>query len=218
MQRHKYSVKGFRYRWFTIRVRGRENHTGTTPLNARRDALLSAAKMIVASNTIAERFGGLASTGIVHVLPGSINTIPGDVVFSLDMRASSAQVLNNMEDVIRESFAEIASENQHNPCEVTWTLDTQSHAVAFHEQAVHCVSDSCEKFFQEDAKTLVAPMVSGAGHDSVYTNRVTPTAMVFVPCRGGISHHPEEYCRPEDCATGAQIIIDASLKFDSTRD
>ena len=68
-----------------------------------------------------------------------------------------------------------------------------------------------------DQKNLVRRMTSGAGHDSVFASRRCPTAMVFVPCKDGVSHHPEEWCEKEDCANGASVLMGAALRFDQKR-
>ena len=92
--------------------------------------------MIVSSNTVAKRHGSLATTGILNLLPGSVNTIPGSVKFSLDMRASTDQTLERAEDETRKSFADIASRNSVDPCGVNWVLDSESRAIQFNERAI----------------------------------------------------------------------------------
>ena len=140
--------------------------------------------------------------------------IPGNVIFSLDIRARSNEMLHEIEDAIRLSFAEIAKSDGSN---VHWNLDAQSSAVQFHDHAINCIREACEAMFQEDTDETISPLISGAGHDSVFTHRIAPTAMAFVPCRNGLSHHPEEYCNADDCAIGAQIIMDSLLRFDGYR-
>ena len=173
--------------------------------------------MIVASNGVAAKHGGLATTGVLNVLPGSVNTIPGEVLFSLDIRAGSDQVLENMEREIKRSFADIAGKDTQGSCQVEWKLDAESHATRFHDHAINCINESCEKLFKDNLQRPVSRVISGAGHDSVFTNRRAPTAMVFVPCKDGISHNPMEYCEPADCAIGAQVLVDALFRFDDMR-
>ena len=203
----------YSYRWYTVHIQGKDGHTGTTPLNARSDALLCAARMIVASNSIASKFGGLASTGILKALPGSVNTIPGNVSFSLDIRAGADGVLEDMDRAMKESFQEIAN----GTLQIEWILDAESRATYFDDHAIDCIEQSCKAIFGTRTQELVTRMVSGAGHDSVFTSRRVPTAMVFVPCKDGLSHNPEEYCEASDCAIGTQVLIDAVLRFDASR-
>lgn len=214
------------YRWYTLDVRGRDAHTGSTDLSSRSDALLAASKMIVASREAAYQEGGLASTGIIQASPGSTNTIPGTVRFSLDIRARSDDVVEAIEKRLESEFARIASgkeavfasdKSPRDEVSVTWTLDQRSPAINFHDECIDCVVEAAKDHFGDRAAALTRPMVSGAGHDSVYTSKITPTSMVFVPSRDGVSHNPIEYTSPEDCAIGAQVLMGAVLHFDRRR-
>lgn len=183
------------YRWLTITVNGRDAHTGTTPLTARRDPVLAVSKMIVASNAIAKRHGALASTGVIQ-LPrtSSTNTVASKVSFTLDIRHPRDRVVHAVQDECLQAFAEIAQEDGKG-VSLDWTLDTDSAAVEFDGGCIAAVKDAATQLVGED-KWM--ELTSGAGHDSVYTSRHCPTAMIFVPCREGVSHHPEEYCSPAD--------------------
>ncbi|MCJ1389637.1 hypothetical protein MMC18_002494 [Xylographa bjoerkii] len=205
------------YRWHTITVRGRDTHTGTTALPLRADALLTSAKLILASHRIAAAHGGLASTGILTPSPSSVNTVPGRVTFSLDIRHPDDAALLRMEDAMQAEFAALASgaqlaagEVRGRPCGVQWRLDAPSEAVVFDDACVRCVRESC-------AGLESVEMRSGAGHDSVFTSKRVPTSMIFVPCRDGVSHNPAEYCKKEDCANGAQVLMGAVLRYDALR-
>lgn len=221
-------VKGVQaYRWYTVDVTGRDTHTGTTPLSARSDALLAASKMILHSHRTATKLKALASTGILTLTPGSTNTVPGSVKFSLDIRAPADETVQAVEDEIKDSFALIASGtdvgalNQGGtpgrPCTVNIRTDSVSPAVKFHEDCIRCVSDSAASMFGSDTPNLTKPMTSGAGHDSVFASKVCPTSMIFIPCRDGVSHNPAEYSSPEDCAIGAQVLLGAVLRYDRLR-
>jgi acetylornithine deacetylase/succinyl-diaminopimelate desuccinylase-like protein len=91
-----------------------------------------------------------------------------------------------------------------------------SKAVKFQPEAVNCVEAAAMSLLENatDQKNLVWRMTSGAGHDSVFASRRCPTAMVFVPCKDEVSHHPEEWCEKEDCANGASVLTGAVLRFD----
>lgn len=214
------------YRWFTITVNGRDCHTGTTDLENRADALLGASKMIVASRELAWKYGALASTGIIEARPGSTNTVPGHVQFSLDIRAKANETVARLEQALRAEFADIAQGNgltqgaakaPVDELSVHWKLDSDSAAVNFHQDCIESVAAATKELFGPDSEALTRRMVSGAGHDSVETSKKVPTCMIFVPCRAGVSHNPREYCSPQDCATGAQVLLQSVLAYDRLR-
>ncbi|KAF2803521.1 amidase [Mytilinidion resinicola] len=221
-------VKGVQaYRWYTVTVTGQDCHTGTTDFENRADALLAAAKMILHSHRLATARGALASTGILNLKPGSTNTVPGSVRFSLDIRAPADSTVDMLEADVLADFARIAAGEEVDgisdgctpgrPCEVSFTTDSVSPAVKFHPDCIHAVTEAAGSALGPEAEKLTMEMVSGAGHDSVYTSKRVPTSMIFVPCRDGISHNPREYTSPEDCALGAQVLLQAVLRYDRMR-
>ncbi|KAI5919384.1 hydantoinase/carbamoylase family amidase [Camillea tinctor] len=202
------------YRWLTITIIGRDAHTGTTPLKSRKDPLLAAAKMIASSNAIAKKLGALASTGVLKIPPNSsTNTLASQVSFTLDIRHPKDEVVAQLYNECLESFKEIAQEDGKG-VELKYTLDTDSPAVQFNKDCIRAVEEAATSTV--GAENII-PIVSGAGHDSVYTSKRCPTAMIFVPCKEGVSHNPEEYCSPEDCAIGAQTLLEAVLRYDQFR-
>ena len=222
-------VKGVQaYRWFSVEVKGQDCHTGTTSFAHRADALLAASKMILYSHRAANRRGALASTGILTLKPGSTNTVPGTVKFSLDIRAPKDETVEEVEKACKEAFEKIAKgENvdglndgcaeSDRHCNVNWKTDSVSPAINFHEDCIRCVGDAAGDLFGDEVESMTKPMVSGAGHDSVYTSKRVPTCMIFIPCRDGVSHNPAEYSTPEDCAIGAQILTGAVVHYDRLR-
>lgn len=190
-------VKGVQsIRWYNVHVTGREAHTGTTPMKSRSDALLGAAKMIVATNNIVtqgeifER-GGRATIAVINSLPQSINTIAGNVRLGLDIRAPADADVEHIESLCKARFQDICDEHGLKlEFENFWV----SPALNFDPVMVQCVRDSARSSMGGTCLELV----SGAGHDSVYTSRKVPTAMIFVRCRDGVSHNPAEYSRPEE--------------------
>ncbi|KAK1850572.1 beta-alanine [Colletotrichum chrysophilum] len=202
------------YRWFTFTIKGRDAHTGTTPLKSRSDPLLAASKMIASSNEIAKELGALASTGVIKIPPSSsTNTIPSQVTFTLDIRHPEDSVVDDVQNRVLESFSTIAKADGRG-VQVEWTLDTDSPAAKFHPDCINAVENAATGLFGTDGWL---PITSGAGHDSVYTSKVCPTTMIFVPCKDGVSHHPEEYCSPEDCANGTQALLEAVVSYDKLR-
>ncbi|KUI68581.1 hypothetical protein VM1G_04304 [Cytospora mali] len=208
------------YKWFTVEVEGRASHTGTTPFSARSDALLLAAKLITHSNRIATNHSALASTGILTLSPGSVNTVPGYVRFSLDVRAAADEIVETVEAEMKHEFAKLAKGEpvsvegiQDLPqLSVKWTTDFESRAVLFHKDCIDSVRAAAKSVLGEHR--LYRDMTSGAGHDSVYTSKRCPTSMIFVPSRKGISHHPEEWTSSEDCALGAEVLCQSVLRYD----
>lgn len=223
------------YKWFTVTVKGRDSHTGATSFQHRADALLTASKMILASHKIASKHSALASTGILTLKPGSTNTVPGFVQFSLDVRAPQDSTVEAVESECRAAFSALAAGEDFmalntgdttstRHCSVDWRTDFVSPATHFHEDCISCVQaagqDLCRDEIPAQGKDLGAwgkLMTSGAGHDSVYANKRCPTSMIFVPCRDGVSHNPAEYSSPEACEDGANVLLGAVLRYDKLR-
>ncbi|KAE8452813.1 hypothetical protein EG329_013085 [Mollisiaceae sp. DMI_Dod_QoI] len=175
------------YKWFTITVKGRDCHTGTTDFKNRSDAMLTAAKLILHSHNKASELGCLASTGILTLKPGSTNTVPGFVQFSLDIRSREDSRLLRLDEALKEDFSKIADGEDTSGlnalgtkgrgCAVEWQLDTDSPATKFHEDCIKCVEASAADMLGTNFGTQLQRMTSGAGHDSVYTSRRVPTSM-----------------------------------------
>jgi acetylornithine deacetylase/succinyl-diaminopimelate desuccinylase-like protein len=179
----------------TFTVHGKDAHTGTTPFGARQDPLLAASKMIAASNAIAKRHDALASTGIIKVPSNaSTNTVASNVTFTLDIRHPQDSVVHAVHEECLKAFGAISSEDGKG-VSFDWTLDTDSPAVKFDQGCVASIKAAADHLVGPEKSML---MTSGAGHDTVYTSKHCPSAMIFVPCRDGVSHHPTEYCSPED--------------------
>jgi hydantoinase/carbamoylase family amidase len=216
------------YKWFTVNVKGRDTHTGTTDLKSRADALLTASKMILHSHRLATANQALASTGILHLKPGSTNTVPGSVSFSLDIRSPKDETVAKMTELIQRDFPKIAAGEDvldsnlgctpGLPLSVEIVEDFSSPATNFHTDCITSVRQSANSVLGPNSHNLVMEMTSGAGHDSVYASKRCPTSMIFVPCREGVSHNPREFCKEEDCALGAQVLLQSVVRFDRMRD
>ena len=163
------------FRWHMITVKGRDCHTGTTDFKNRSDAMLTAAKLILHSHNKATEHGCLASTGVLTLKPGSTNTVPGFVRFSLDIRSKEDAKLLQFEEVLKSEFAQIAAGEdvgglntlgtKGRGCTVEWQLDTDSPATKFHEDCVKCVEASAKDMLGTNAGKQVQRMTSSAGHD-----------------------------------------------------
>ena len=190
-------------RWFELNVFGQEAHAGPTPMALRKDALVCASEMIRFVNDLGHKHApdACATCGLVKVLPGSRNVIPGHVWVTIDTRHPDDKMLVSMEQELRASFTEIA--NQHG-CRYELENFWVSPATPFDRD--------CIKLVSEGAQINGFPyreMISGAGHDAVYMARKYPVAMIFVPCEGGISHNEIENATPEDIAAGCQVLFHA---------
>ncbi|KAH7046746.1 hypothetical protein B0J12DRAFT_700877 [Macrophomina phaseolina] len=207
---------------------GRDAHTGTTPLSRRADALLLASKFILHSHRPASRYSALVSTGVLTLLPGSTNTIPGHVRFSLDIRSPDDSVVETIEEQLKQDFGALAAGEDigglhaggtpglNDKFEVAWRTDSQTAATRFHKDCIQTVREAAVEVLG-GAESLVRDMASGAGHDSVYASKHCPTSMIFVPCREGISHNPTEYASAEDCELGAQVLLQSVMRYDALR-
>ena len=213
---------GQAYKWFEVIVKGRDSHAGTTPMAARKDSVLAAAKMIIESNKIAGAYSGLITTGIVETDPGSVNTMAHTTRFTLDIRHPSDTVIAQIEDECRKRFSTIAVDDSEQGVSLEWRQLTANPSVTFHQDCITVIEEAAEDAVAdlprtaEDGKSW-KHMVSGAGHDSFHTSRRCPTGMIFTPTKDGLSHTPTEYCSPEDCALGAQVLLGAVLRYDKLR-
>lgn len=178
--------------------------------------------MIATSNRIAKSRSGLVTTGILVAEPGSVNTMAHTVRFTLDIRHPSDAELSEIVTRCRQVFDEIAREDCEDGVDVKWTCLIENEAAGFHEDCIVVVEqaamETCARLpgNSPDHK-LWKRMISGASHDSCQVSRRVPTAMIFTPTRDGKSHTPVEYCSPEDCALGAQVLLGAVLRYDAAR-
>ncbi|KAK5053265.1 hypothetical protein LTR84_002239 [Exophiala bonariae] len=219
------------YKWFTVTITGRESHAGTTDFDHRADALHAACQFIGAARNIARAAGGLSTVGMLSLSPGSVNTVPGEVRLSLDIRHPTdeglatilAEVENSCRDVseaaLKSSCPEDGSKTSHLRQIAFHMQETfSSPATKFHPDAVLCVEQAAAAMYpKERFEANVKKMISGAGHDSVCTNDHCPTAMIFVPCKDGVSHNPAEWCEQEHCAVGANVLMHSVLRMDRRR-
>ncbi len=193
-------------RWIEFTLTGYESHTGTTPMPVRRNALLGAARAVELVNKIAFDFepNAVATVGYMHVSPNSRNIIPGEVVFCVDLRNPSLDDLKDMETAIVEGIEEIAEKiGLECVSEEVGAYDP----VAFDRDCVAAVRNAAERLGYSHKD-----MVSGAGHDACHIAKVAPTAMIFCPCVGGISHNEAEEITPEWAAAGADVLFHAVVE------
>jgi beta-ureidopropionase / N-carbamoyl-L-amino-acid hydrolase len=194
--------------WFEVSVTGQEAHTGATPMHLRRNALLGAARLVEKVEAIARAHAPLAvaTVGSMRVKPNSPNVVPGEVFLTVDLRHPESAVLEAMETELNTTLSAACDPLGLS---VASTKIWDQPPVVFDAQCVAAVRGAAEA-----CGFKVRDMVSGAGHDAAYVARVAPTAMIFVPCRGGISHNEAEFSTREQCAAGAQVLLQAVLDYD----
>ena len=192
-------------RWYEIEVTGFEAHAGPTPMPSRQDALVGASRMVDLVNRIGFDFApnACATVGWMDVQPNSRNTIPGKVRFSVDFRHPDETTLRAMHERLIAECETIAQASQVSvDIEQIWHFP----ATPFDTGLVNAV-----RLAAEHGGYPHRDIVSGAGHDACYVARVAPTAMIFVPCEGGVSHNEIENAAPEDLTAGTQVLLDAVL-------
>ena len=194
-------------RWYEVTVTGQDAHTGATPMHLRKNALLGAARMVEPVDAIGRKHPpGVATVGRIENRPNSPNVVPGEVFFMIDLRHPDGRDARCDGGGVRAALARSASRSGLAFAEQRiWDQP----AVRFDADCVAAVRRAAEL-----AGTPSRDMVSGAGHDAAYVSRVAPAAMIFVPCRGGISHNEAEFSSKEQCAKGAQVLLQAVLDYD----
>jgi beta-ureidopropionase / N-carbamoyl-L-amino-acid hydrolase len=195
-------------RWYEVTVTGQEAHTGATPMRLRKNALLGAARMIDRIDAIAHEHApdAVGSVGLIENKPNSRNVIPGEVFFTVDFRHPDDNVLDAIEAKFRAALGAIL---QPLGLSYSETRIWDSPAVKFAPELIDCVRLGAAK-----AGFKSRDMISGAGHDAAYIARVAPTTMIFAPCLGGISHNEAESTSFDECAAGAQVLLNAVLEYD----
>ena len=185
---------------FVVEVDGATAHAGTTPVRGRRDALQAALRAVARLNeTMADPNDVLRFTvGRFEVEPNSPNTVPSRVRFSIDLRHPDGWELDR-----RARRIPRVCENAALPCSVRISRTFDQRPVAFESGIVETIERSAAAI---DQPSLRIP--SGANHDAAFVARVSPTAMIFIPCLRGVSHHESEYASPEDCAAGARVLAE----------
>ncbi|MEM6932130.1 MAG: Zn-dependent hydrolase [Pseudomonadota bacterium] len=196
--------QGLRWRRFTIT--GRESHTGTTPMLSRRNAGLAAARIAELTHeaAMAHQPQAVGAMGHLELSPNSPNIIPGKAIATVDIRSPKLEILTDMQSRIEEGASRICDD-----LGLTWTVENAGafDPVTFDPDCVGAIRRAAERLGYSHRD-----MVSGAGHDACLINRVAPTAMVFCPCVGGLSHNEAEEITTEWAAKGANVLFHAVVE------
>ena len=191
---------------FRLTWTGRAGHAGTTPMHLRRDALAAAVEFAAGVEAIARRTRGLVATiGAVQVEPGAANVIPGRVTHTLDVRHADDRVRRAALMQIGRLATRIA---RKRGVARAWQRTQENGAVACSPRLTAALERSV-KAVQGRSLSLV----SGAGHDGVVMSSLCPVAMLFVRCRAGLSHHPDEYASPRDLGVALKVMLDFLKKL-----
>lgn len=191
--------------WFDATLTGQDSHAGTTPPSARRDALAGAAEIILLVERLMHEQGeaGRGTVGRLSVHPNSPNVIPGEIRFGIEFRHPQDDVVETLiERFPREAHSLAAARG------LTLAIRTEFRVAAtpFDPACVALVREACtHRGYQ------ARDMVSGAGHDAVHVASVIPTAMIFTPCKDGLSHNEAESITPEEAEAGTQVLLDVVL-------
>jgi beta-ureidopropionase / N-carbamoyl-L-amino-acid hydrolase len=196
-------------RWWDVTIEGIANHAGTTPMNRRQDAMISAAQLTLAVNRVATSMEGrqVATVGRIHAEPGAPNVIPGRVVMSLEIRDLDANKMQQVFDAIKIEADKISRARQ-TPMRFA-EIEVASPPAPTDLRMRKIIAQSAE-----DLGLSYKFMPSGAGHDAQDMTHVAPTGMIFVPSVGGISHSPKEFTSAEDMANGANVLLRTVLAID----
>ena len=194
-------------RWYDITFTGDSAHAGPTPMEYRHDPLMAATGFIEAMRqSVRDDVDGISrlTIGDFQVAEPSRNVIPGAVTLQVDVRHTDENALQQLDDTLRthvKAFAE--REGVSADIRELWHMPV----TYFDASLVEDLSSAAQALGYPPFR-----MMSGAGHDAVNVSYVTPTAMLFIPCRGGISHNEREYAEPEHCAIATQVLCDALLR------
>jgi beta-ureidopropionase / N-carbamoyl-L-amino-acid hydrolase len=191
-----------------VTVEGMANHAGTTPMNLRKDALLSASRLIIACNEVINSLEGkqVGTVGKISAQPGAYNVVPGKVVFGLEIRDLSPDKIRTLIQEIEKRAAAIAAADG-----TTITINQLL------KMAPALSNKTIQDKIVQSAKAMgftYKYMQSGAGHDSQQMATIAPMGMIFVPSVGGISHSPKEFTKSVDMANGANVLLQTIMALD----
>ena len=199
------SVQGIS--WTEITIEGQSNHAGTTPMHMRHDAGFAAAQIATFVRQIALETGGnqVGTVGKIDLHPNLVNVVASKAVITVDLRNTDDEVLQHAESQLHE-FCKALSEREN--VEITSKILARFEPVTFAQELVAEVTKAAESL-----GLSVQQMTSGAGHDAQMFARVCPTAMIFVPSEGGLSHNPAEFTSQEQIKDGANVLLQVLIQL-----
>jgi N-carbamoyl-L-amino-acid hydrolase len=192
--------------WTQVTITGKESHTGSTPMPMRKNAGLGMARVLEKVDEIAwsHKPDAVGAAGHIDIYPNSRNVIPGKAVFTVDFRSPELEVIEDMEKRLREEGQKIADDMGLG---IAFEKVGGFDPVKFDETCVAAVRNAAERLGYSHRN-----LISGAGHDACWVNRVAPTAMVMCPCVDGLSHNEAEEISKEWAVAGADVLMHAVLE------
>jgi beta-ureidopropionase / N-carbamoyl-L-amino-acid hydrolase len=193
--------------WYDVTIEGKEAHAGPTPMNHRQDPFTAALPIMQRCYQLANEhtLEGRVTFGDIKISPGSRNTVPGTLVLSVDLRHPDEKTLNKMH---KELYQIVDQECKTNGLSGSVNHLWHMPVTVFDPNCIEAVRKSVRKLGYSHME-----MVSGAGHDSVNLAKVVPTAMIFVPCKDGLSHNEMETVKPDDLTKGCNVLLHAVLEI-----
>jgi beta-ureidopropionase / N-carbamoyl-L-amino-acid hydrolase len=193
--------------WYDGKITGFESHAGSTPMPLRRDALATLSEIVLAMESIAKNHGpkAVGTVGEAVIAKPSRNVIPGEIAFTMDCRSADAAIMDALDRDLRVAIAEIAARRK---VEVTLDLVWRKPPTHFNAKLVDAVENAAEALGYSHRR-----ITSGAGHDACNLNTRIAAAMVFVPCKDGVSHNELEDATQADCTAGANVLMHTVLSI-----
>jgi ureidoglycolate amidohydrolase len=193
---------------YRFTITGFGGHAGALLMPDRKDALCAAAELILSIEKHALATGAIdtvATVGTCDVHPGAVNSVPSRVVLQLDIRDTNPDRREAVMQTIRRDYEELRQRRKVTIIEELVNADVPAQSSP---HTVQLLEDICD-----EQGIAYKKMVSRAYHDSLFMARIVPIAMIFIPCRNGVSHRPDEYARPEDIALGTRVLAQALAKL-----
>jgi len=193
---------------FEVEIEGKANHAGTTPMSTRRDALVSASKLVLNIQKMAaeQEICRVSTVGSIKAIPNAVNVIPGHASIGLEFRDTDMEALAAAEQELRRITDQAAVDDIVDIDVIRHRFTSAVPITADMQALVAEAAENCGMAWE--------PLASGAGHDAQAVANIAPVAMIFVPSIDGISHAIEEYSTPQDCANGAQVLLELLLLAD----
>jgi N-carbamoyl-L-amino-acid hydrolase len=191
--------------WYDGKITGFESHAGTTPMPLRRDALAALSEVVLAIERIAKAHGpnAVGTVGEAVIAAPSRNVIPGEIAFTADIRSPASETLEAIDHDLRAAMAEIASRRR---VEISFEAIWRKPPTIFNPKLVEAVENATKSLGYTHRR-----ITSGAGHDACNLANVVPSAMIFVPCKDGVSHNELEDATQADCTAGANTLMHTVL-------
>ena len=193
---------------FEVEIEGKANHAGTTPMSSRRDALVSASKLVLAIQKMAaeQEICRVSTVGSIKAVPNAVNVIPGSASIGLEFRDTDMEALAAAEQELQRITDQAVIDDAVDIDVIRHRFTTSVPITPDMQAMVAEAAENCG--FEWES------LPSGAGHDAQAVANIAPVAMIFVPSLDGISHSKEEYSTPQDCANGAQVLLELLLLAD----